>query len=147
MKLLEMKTRPWIFEVGASLLIAEAFFLYGAKDADRIYDLADVCTSISGILFGFLLTAIAMLTAMPENRLMNNMRKTGHLQELIRELMLGCGLHFATLFLSLSAAISSGIASRILLTLAVAVLAVAIFKTGQSGRKMKIVAAALYNAR
>jgi hypothetical protein len=142
-----MAIRLLIFEICAWVIIAEAFFLHGTHDASRIHDLAEVATSVSGILFGFLLTAIAMLTAMPENRLMQNMKKTGHLQSLVSETVTGCALHFATLSISLVAAVSEGLASRILLTLGLATLGAAIIRTGSAGRKLKLVASALYAAK
>lgn len=135
-----------IYEVGTSAIIAEAFYLYGTKEPSRIHDLAEVSTTVSGILFGFLLTAIAMLTAMPENRLMHNMKKTGHLQTLVSETVAGCTLHFITLSLSLVSAVSEGMMSRIFLTLALAALGAAIIRTGSSGRKLKLVSSALYSA-
>lgn len=142
-----MAIKRSIFEIGISVAMVEAFFLYGSQDASRIHDLADIVSSVSGILFGFLLTAIAMLTAMPENRLMLNMKRTGHLQSLLQEMIAGCALHFATLSLSLLAAICEGAASRILLTAALATLVGAIIQTGSAGRKLKFVACALYTAK
>ena len=142
-----MAMRLSIFEIGAWAIIAETFFLYGANVATRIHDLAGVSSSVSGILFGFLLTATAMLTAMPENRLMQNMKKTGHLRMLISETVTGCALHFSTLSLSLVAAVSEGVASRIFLTTALATLGVAIIRTGSAGRKLKLVASALYSTK
>lgn len=141
-----MEIKPSIYEIGIPAIIAEAFFLHGTTEADRIHDLAEVSTTVSGILFGFLLTALAMLTAMPENRLMQNMKKTGHLQNLVTETVTGCTLHFITLCLSLIAAASEGLMSRIFLTLALSVLSIAIIRTGSAGRKLKLVSSALYSA-
>ena len=141
-----MAIRLFSFEISVSAVIAEAFFLYGTSDASRVHDLAEISASVSGILFGFLLTAIAMLTAMPENRLMSNMKKTGHLQSLLRETVTGCTLHFFTLSLSLVAAISEGLTSRVFLIAALAILGAAILRTGAAGRKLKLVASALYSA-
>lgn len=141
-----MAIRLSIYEVGTAAIIAEVFYLYGTKEASRVHDLAEVSTTVSGILFGFLLTAIAMLTAMPENRLMHNMKRTGHLQTLVSETVTGCTLHFVTLSLSLVAAASEGMMSRVFLTVALAALGAAIIRTGSSGRKLKLVSSALYAA-
>ena len=141
-----MKIKPSIYEVGVSLIVAEAFFLYGTNNATRVHDLAGVTTTVSGILFGFLLTSIAMLTTMPEHRLIQNMRKTRHLESLITETLTGCALHFLTLVCSLASAISEGIVSRSVLTVALATLALAIIKTALSGNKLVLVSRALHSA-
>ncbi|QCS11854.1 hypothetical protein E3H47_04670 [Acinetobacter radioresistens] len=42
------------------------------------YEIAKLITGISGTILGFLLTAVAMLTAVMDRKLVENMRKTGH---------------------------------------------------------------------
>lgn len=56
------------------------------------YEIAKLVSSISGTILGFLLTAIAMLTAVMDRKLVENMRKTGHYRVFIVDCFINCFL-------------------------------------------------------
>jgi hypothetical protein len=75
------------------------------------------------------------------------MKKTGHLQLLLQELIAGCAAHFVTLAFSLAAAICEAQASRVFASIAISALVVSTVKTGIAGRKLKLVAHAIYASK
>ena len=84
MKFLE-RHAPLLISFAASFVVC--FLIYrnfgliikfedGAQNSP--YEIAKLITGISGTILGFLLTAVAMLTAVMDRTLVENMRKTGH---------------------------------------------------------------------
>lgn len=54
------------------------------------YEIAKLISSISGTILGFLLTAVAMLAAVMDRKLVENMRKTGHYRVFIVDCFINC---------------------------------------------------------
>ncbi len=135
-----------IVELGSSVAIAEAFVLYASHEPERVYDLANALATVSGVLFGFLLTAVAMLASLPERRLIENMRRTGHYRVLMQGAFFACALHFMTLVSALLALFSEGMLSLVLLTVAIAVEVYAVLRTAQAGNRFRILFHALEGA-
>lgn len=84
MKFLERHT-PLLASLVLSLTVC--FFIYKQfglvidyKDGSQNspYEISKLLAGISGTILGFLLTAVAMLTAVMDRKLVENMRKTGH---------------------------------------------------------------------
>lgn len=136
-----------VVEIGIALAAAEVFALYAGHGAERVYALANALATVSGVLFGFLLTAIAMLASLPERRLIENMRRTGHYRALMGGTFAACGVHFSALVASLLALFSQGLASVCLLTMAIALETFAILRTAQSGNRFRILFNSLEGAR
>lgn len=65
------------------------------------YEIAKLISSISGTILGFLLTAVAMLTAIMDRRLVENMRKTGHYRIFIVDCFVNCFVFLLTIVLGI----------------------------------------------
>lgn len=72
-----------------------------ARDASEIYQVVGQFSSISGVLLGFLIAALSILTTIGDRQLMKNIRKTGHLTVLLREMFFASTAFLVTLSLSL----------------------------------------------
>ena len=66
------------------------------------YEISKLIASIAGTILGFLLTAVAMLTAVMDRKLLENMRKTGHYQVFITDCFINCLLLLLTTILGVS---------------------------------------------
>ncbi len=64
--------------VGALLILPDI--------ADRLNFISGTMASIGGTLFGFMVTSLSILSAVIDRRLVVNMKKTGHYDQLVREL-------------------------------------------------------------
>jgi hypothetical protein len=117
--------------------------LFAGYDVARLYNLANTLATVSGVLFGFLLTAIAMMISLPDRRLIANMRLTGHYRVLMKGTLRACGAHFAALAISLLAAFSEGRFLEWAVMLALSVEVFAILRTAQAGRRFWLVLEAL----
>lgn len=67
-----------------------------------VYEIAKLVSSVCGTILGFLLTAVAMLTAVMDRKLVDNMRKTGHYQIFITDCFMNCLLLLITTILGIS---------------------------------------------
>ncbi|MCV2444777.1 hypothetical protein ACG907_02775 [Acinetobacter bereziniae] len=66
------------------------------------YEIAKLICSISGTILGFLLTAVAMLTAIMDRKLVENMRKTGHYKVFIVDCFVNCFVFLITIILGIT---------------------------------------------
>lgn len=125
----------YVAEIAIALVCGLAFFLFADYDPARLLSLANTLATVAGVLFGFLLTAIAMMVSLPERRLVANMRLTGHYSVLMRGTLRACGVHFVALIVSLVAVFSVGVFLEVAVSLALAVEALAIMRTAQAGQR------------
>ncbi len=125
----------YVAEIALALACGLAFFVFADYDAARLYSLANTLATVAGVLFGFLLTAIAMMVSLPERRLVANMRLTGHYSVLMKGTLRACGVHFAALIVSLVAVFSAGKFLEVAVSLALAAEALAIMRTAQAGQR------------
>lgn len=128
----------YIAEAVVALGGATAFALFATREADRLYDLSNALATVSGVLFGFLLAAVAILASLPDRRLVINIRRTGHYGALMRGAFLACGAHFAALVVSLLALFSEGAVVQWLLCTAIAAEIFAVLRTAQCGNRFRI---------
>lgn len=75
-------------------------FKDGAQNSP--YEIAKLIATISATILGFLLTAVAMLTAIMDRKLVENMRKTGH----YRIFIVDCFLNIFILLIVISLGIA-----------------------------------------
>lgn len=129
----------YIAEIAIALACGLAFYFFADYDAARLYSLASTLATVGGVLFGFLLTAIAMMVSLPERRLVANMRLTGHYSVLMKGTLRACGVHFSALIVSLVAVFSAGWFLEVAVSLALSVETFAILRTAQAGRRFWLV--------
>ena len=79
--------------LSAATSFAAGYFMYMAPlskpNSDQI---SSLIASVSGTMFGFLLTSIAILTSVMDKSLLANLRATGGLKFIIDRLFFCCGL-------------------------------------------------------
>lgn len=147
MKYLEKRVLRFAGEALLSLGCGAAFYLFAKYDAARLYSLANTLATVSGVLFGFLLTAIAMMVSLPDRKLVANMRLTGHYGVLVRGALQTCGFHFLALSVSLLSIFLEGRALAIVVGIALVCEVFAILRTFQSGRRFWVILEALDAAK
>ncbi|MDM1272637.1 hypothetical protein ABEF79_06905 [Acinetobacter sp. ANC 7454] len=75
-------------------------FKDGAQNSP--YEIAKLIAGISGTILGFLLTAVAMLTAVMDRKLVENMVKTGHYRVFIVDCFINSFLFLVVIVLGLA---------------------------------------------
>lgn len=84
-----------------ALAVAWLFYYKSSMDADRVRAACSVIASVSVTLLGFLITAVAIVTALAQETLMLNMKKTGHYVTMINGVFFTCFLLLITLIASI----------------------------------------------
>lgn len=138
-----METMRWLVSALLGASGCAVAWKFGCYDQNRIWSLGASLASVSGVLFGFMLTALAMIVTMPERQLMANLRKTGHHHQLIVAMFWTAAIHFVTLVFALSAAFLVGTPSRFSVFVAIGFEVVALIETVDAGHKLWLVLDAL----
>ena len=110
-----------------------------ARTVSDIYQEVGQFASISGVLLGFLIAALSILTTIGDRQLIVNIRKTGHFTVLLREMFFASNAFLLTLSLSL---LCLFVPLPYAAHLTAAVVAIFVFSTGMlvsAGRKFYIV--------
>lgn len=71
------------------------------NDAIQIIELLKQIVSVAGVLLGFILTALSILTAVMDKTLINNMVRTGHFKVFVRQAFVSCFLLFLLIIFGL----------------------------------------------
>lgn len=129
----------YVAEAAFAIACGLAFLLLASYDDARLYSLANTLATVGGVLFGFLLTAIAILVSLPERRLVANMRLTGHYGVLMKGTLRACGAHFVALAVALMAVFSEGAALAHIVAIALAIEVFAILRTFQAGQRFWVI--------
>ncbi len=83
--------------VAISAAIALAFVCRAdSHKVEELHSIAGVIAGVSGTLLGFLITSMALITAIMDRTLIANMRKTGHYQRLIGGAFTTCAVLLGT---------------------------------------------------
>ena len=70
------------------------------------YELAKQISSIAGVILGFVLAAISILTAVMDKTLIANMMRTGHFQNFVKQAFYGCGCLMVLIAVSLASLVA-----------------------------------------
>lgn len=95
----------WLSALAATT-IGSIFFLFGNFGESDTRELFSASAGASGTLLGFLLAALALLTAALERQLVVNMRKTGSFDALLKDVVHTCLVLVAALSIALVSQIS-----------------------------------------
>ena len=80
-----------------STMVALACVYYSeTHQVDDLHGVAGVIAGVSGTLLGFLITSMALITAIMDRTLIANMRRTGHYQRLIADTFTTCAVLLGT---------------------------------------------------
>lgn len=126
------------FLLGLSGAVASWLFVssLGAGDVRLI---AATYSAVAGTMLGFLVAALAILTAVLNRRLMQNMIKTGHYYRLLSELYWASSFFLSTLIISLASLFLNGIYLCGGVSIASGTLSVAVLLLMAAGRKFMLV--------
>jgi hypothetical protein len=95
-------TMPLIRITIAALLCPIVLYFYtDISSADNMRSIASTFAAVSGTLLGFIIAALSILTAMINRRLVSNLRKTGHYDQLLHDFFITAGGYLATMTVSL----------------------------------------------
>lgn len=126
-----------------SVLLAYAFYaLPGAPEA-QLYNASGVIAGVSATLLGFLVTAIAIVVALVDKKLIVNMRKTGHYSVLMRDAFVTCACLLLTLTASCATLVITSNWLKIACTVIVFLLILSLMYAYQSGRRFAVVVMAI----
>ncbi|MFD1260657.1 MULTISPECIES: hypothetical protein [Entomomonas] len=76
-----------------SLLVVHSYIWFCLNiNPTRLFEVNNIVINLSSVLLGFLITSIAILTAIMDRKLIANMRKTGHFKNLMTEAFIASGL-------------------------------------------------------
>lgn len=80
-----------------STLVAVVFvYCSETHKVEDLHSVAGVIAGVSGTLLGFLITSMALITAIMDRTLIANMRRTGHYQRLIADTFTTCAVLLGT---------------------------------------------------
>lgn len=105
-------TRIWISSAIAIGGVYAAWQLLGGATKSEIGVVLGAFISVSVTLLGFLLAALSILSALVNRRLVMNMQKTGHYQQLTKEMFVTAAAYLVAMVLSLLALFLDGDALR-----------------------------------
>lgn len=118
--------------VGAWLVVPDL-----QDDAART--VAGTYAQVAGTMLGFLIAALSILTALISEKLLSNMRKTGHYDTLVKEMFLSCLAFMATMVASLVGLILPGSQMHFALALATGLMAFSLIWLMVAGIKLYVV--------
>lgn len=120
----------------AAAAVAGLFVRYG-KDLslEKLHGIAGVIAGVSGTLLGFLITAVALLTAIMDRTLVANMRKTGHYQRLVFDSFSTCAALLGTVVTSILSLFLDGCLHYVVFTLMLFVLCLGVLYAVEAGRR------------
>lgn len=105
-------TRRWISSAIAVGGAYAAWRLLDGASKSEMGTLLGAFTSVSVTLLGFLLAALSILSALVNRRLVMNMQKTGHYEELTKDMFVTAAAYLVAMVLSLLALFLDGDALR-----------------------------------
>lgn len=120
------------------------FFCYGSdfKD-DKLQSIAGVIAGVAGTLLGFLITAVALLTAVMDRTLIANMRKTGHYQRLVEDTFTTCTLLLGAVVASIVSLFFAGEHLHWAFSVVVLLCMLSLLYVFEAGRRFSVVIKAL----
>lgn len=95
------------------------FWVTGAATSPQLSSVASTLASVSGTVFGFLLTALALLIALPDSTLLENLKITGKYKVLVTGVHEACVSLFVVLLTSVAAVFLDDGLAQVLVTAAV----------------------------
>lgn len=123
--------------------VAYAFYeLPGVADS-QLYNASGVIAGVCATLLGFLVTAIAIIVALVDKKLITNMRKTGHYSVLMRDAFVTCACLLLTLAASSTALVIHSDWLKITCTIIAFLLVLSLLCAYQSGRRFAVVVIAV----
>ncbi|HDS1797561.1 TPA: hypothetical protein QEM76_000195 [Pseudomonas putida] len=124
--------------LGAAL-VAYSFYRWPGVDTAQLYSASGVIAGVCATLLGFLVTAVAIVTALVDKTLIANMRKTGHYRVLMRDTFLTCAMLLLTLGISCAALVTAASWMNIVGTAIAFLLALSLLYAYESGRRFALV--------
>ncbi len=113
--------------IGISFFIVALVILPKAGiDEARLLSVSATMASLSGTLFGFVIAALSILSAVLERRLLKRMKKTGYYTQLINELISAATVFLIVMIVTLFSLFMAGQTLIYLMTFSIGFMAAAI---------------------
>lgn len=106
---------------------------------EALRTVAGTYAQVASTMLGFLITALAILTAMINVKLLANMRKSGHYDKLVKELVFSCVTFLAVMVVCLVALLFSVQWVQFVFKLATGLMAFSVALLALVGRKFYLV--------
>lgn len=135
------KKAPGFARAVISAEVAAIFYFGTSKTVAQLIAINASFTTSAGTLLGFVITAAAILLALPDRPLVQNIRKTGHLHHLLRQLVATGATLLVLLCVTLMAGFVQDETLGLLSALSVFVAVWAVLLVISVGRKFYLVAA------
>lgn len=133
-----------LLKYGLVLITAALFFHYGKGISSSVlHSIAGVVASVAGTLLGFLITSIALMTAVMDRVLVVRMRKSGHYERLITDAFLTCASLLALVLVCILSLFFSGAVNHYIFTAVVIFLVYSFLSATESGHRFYNVITAL----
>ena len=130
-----------------ALLVTGGMYLahiaLGMKSGEQVSNIAGTFAAVSGTLMGFLVAALSILTSLIHRRLIENMRKTGHWDYLLRRIYKAASAFLVVLVLSLMVLFIMGPWKHWLMVTASGLMLLAIWQLVSAGKTLQKVFKAL----
>ncbi|MEW8659046.1 MAG: hypothetical protein AB2603_12030 [Candidatus Thiodiazotropha endolucinida] len=131
---------PRLFELLATIGIGYiANDLLDGKSVEHLTNIATTFAAVSATLMGFLIAALSILTALTDRQLVQNMKKTGHYDELLRLIYWTTAILLAVLTLSLVALFIDGKLLISLVVISAALMGLSTWMLVKSGHRLSMV--------
>lgn len=116
-----------------------AWFVVPGLTDEAARTVAGTYAQVAGTMLGFLIAALSILTALISEKLLSNMRKTGHYDTLVKEMFLSCLAFMVTMVAALVGLILSGPQMYFALALATGLMAFSLVWLMVAGLKLYVV--------
>lgn len=137
---ISIKPKSLVPRAALAFFVALLYWFYGSGiDGDSLQSIASVIAGVSGTLLGFLITAIALLTAVMDRTLIANMRHTGHYDRLVGDTFMTCAFLLATVSVSITSLFFSGLVQRCAFAGLVFIFVLSLLYVIQAGARFKTV--------
>lgn len=124
------------------MLVAVSSFLYGdllLVNSETWRDLCSLLATLFATLLGFVVTALSILTAVPDKKLIGNLKRSGHYQHLISELFWTATAMFFGLVAAVVFLFGPVICQQYTFAFLAFVFSIALYLFGSSGYKFYLV--------
>jgi len=126
-----------------SLAAGLAFYKLALIEPSQIYSAAGVVAGVCATLLGFLVAAVALVTALTDKTLISNMRKTGHYRVLVSDTFMTCTFLLITLSVSVFSLVVSGSILKATFSAVLFGLALSLLYVYEAGRRFSLIVQSL----
>lgn len=137
--IISVRWKSLLPRVAIAGVCAGSFFKWVQLEPQQLYSAAGVIAGVCATLLGFLIAAIALITALMTNTLISNMKKTGHYKVLMSDTFMTCWLLLLSLAISTASLLIGPPALKFIFTSTIFVFSLGLLYVLEAGRRFAIV--------